>query len=77
MLEELLAMSLKQHNIDQLALLREVQENERWLLGEKLGYDPVSTEYGQRMLRGIVANMVHDCLGKLWAELETVEQIED
>lgn len=70
-------MSLKQHNIDQLALLREVHENERWLLGEKLGYDPMSTTHGQRILRGIVANMVHDCLGKLWAESEKVEQIEE
>lgn len=41
----------RQHNESQLDALKELEGRCAWYIGEKLGYDPTTTEEGKRLIR--------------------------
>lgn len=61
-------MDLRSHNSRQFTELQRIHREVKWLVGEKLGYDPDSTEEGRRQVREYLAGVIVSGAGEWLAK---------
>ncbi len=61
-------MSLFHHNSAEIPEIKKIRDEVKWYIGEKLGYDPSTTEEGRKMVEEYLAGVIVSGAGEWLAK---------